>query len=146
MLILRLKSEACQTPFHMAVCHGLIVGILWIFGMLVSLIFCCVAIPFDPACWSQSVRSILGLDIAKHNPVTLAVAVTNKKGAVGIRVRSGYVNIISDSCRLLYSRRKCLIVEAAESSPQLISPFPNEASLLDPTSHEYELTKSPLPS
>ena len=84
---------------------------------------------FDPACWSQSVRWILSLDIAKHNPVALAVAVTNKKGAVGTKVRSKYVNIILDSCRLVYSRRRWLVVEAAEFSRQLVSPFPNEASL-----------------
>ena len=116
------------------------------FEMLVSFIFCFVAMSFDPACWSQSVRSILSLDIAKHNPAALAVAVTNKKGAVGTSGRSGNVKILLDSCRLPYSRRKCLVVEAAESSPQLRSPFPNEASLLKPTSHEYELTKSPLTS
>ena len=78
----------------MAVCHGLIHVILRIFEMLMPLILCFVAMSFDPACWSQSERSILSLDIAKHNPVALAVAVSNKKGAVGVSVRSGYVKII----------------------------------------------------
>ena len=68
----------------------------------------------------------MSLDIAKQNPVALAVAVTNRKGAVGRSETSGYVKIILDSCRLLYSRRKSLVVEGAESCHQLISPFSNE--------------------
>lgn len=60
--------------------------------------FSFVPIPIDLACWSKYERSIWNIDIVQHNPVALAIAVTNRKGVVQTGVESEYVNIILDSC------------------------------------------------